>query len=158
MATIIRLKDDNILKAIIHDKDNKPTGEYLEFDMGDIELPLKYQECIEKQKKCANQLKMQISIIEKRQDVKGKKMLSKNEEDFYKAINEYFRKSMEAYDMFLGPNGCKKLLNGRKPYYEMFDDIDEIIQPILPEIKSNIEDIKNRLKNKYSKKEENVLE
>lgn len=159
MAEIIKLKENNILKVIIHDKYDKPTGQYLEFDMEDIELGLKYQDCLEQHKKNLNYLKMQNAIIEKRQDVKGKKLLSKNEEDFYKLIKEFFKREMDAFDLFLGKNGCKKILNGRNPYFEMFDDINDIIKPILPSLKTNIQDISKKIKNKYSKREEgNILE
>ena len=47
----IQLQEDNILRLEIKDSEGKPTGEHLEFDLEDIELPLIYQEIIENDKK-----------------------------------------------------------------------------------------------------------
>ena len=160
MADFIQLKKDNIVRIGILDCDGNDTKEHLEFDLEDIELPLKYQECIEKHKKNIQYLKMQFAIIEKKQDKKGKKLLSSNEEEKIKIVNEFYKREMEALDLFLGQNGTKKLLNGRKPYYTMYDDINEMIEPILPIIKKGFDNIEDKIKNKYKNvvNEGNVLE
>ena len=72
----IQLNRDNILRLGIRTVDGEDTGNYLEFDLEDIELPLKYQELIEEDKKNRQHLKNQMTIIDKRQDVKGKKLMS----------------------------------------------------------------------------------
>ena len=156
----IQLKKDNIVRIGIKDSEGKDTGEHLEFDLEDIELPLKYQECIEKHKKNLQYLKNQFVIIDKRQDVKGKKLLSKNEEDKLLAMKDFYTKEENALDLFLGKNGTKKILNGRKPYYSMFEDINDMLEPILPIIKKGFNDIETKIKNKYknTNKESNVLE
>ena len=41
---VIKLNKDNRLRLNIITADGKDTGEVLEFDLEDIELPLKYQE------------------------------------------------------------------------------------------------------------------
>jgi len=147
---IIQIKDDKVRRLKIVDQNGKATGDYLEFQMDDIELPLRYQEIQEKIKKNFQWLRNQKLIIDKRQDVKGKKLMSKNEEDKIRALNEYYRKQEEAYNMFLGENGVKKLLAGRNMSWETFDEIDEIIeQQILPYINQDTEDIVNRIVSKY---------
>ena len=78
-------KNDSVLKFEIRTDDNKPTGEFLEFDLEDIELPLKYQQVIEMDEKNKKNLQNQLFLIEKRQDIRGKKLLSKNEEDKIRA-------------------------------------------------------------------------
>ena len=45
MADFIQLKKDNILRIGIKDIEGNDTGEHLEFDMEDIELPLRLNEC-----------------------------------------------------------------------------------------------------------------
>ena len=47
----IQLNKSNIVKLKIKTAEGTETGEYLEFDLEDIELPLKYQELLEKDKK-----------------------------------------------------------------------------------------------------------
>ena len=148
----IQLGKSDVLRLGIRTEDGKDTGEYLEFNLEDIELPLRYQELIEKDKKNKEHLKNQMIIIEKRQDVKGKKLLSKNEEDKIRAINEFFLKEIEVYNMFLGPRGVEKLLNGRKFTWTTLEEIDEIIEKqIAPYLDKSMEKITNRIKEKYGK-------
>ena len=149
----IQLGKSNILRLGIKTEDGKDTGEYLEFNLEDIELPLRYQELIEKDKKNIEYLKNQLLIIDKRQDVKGKKLLSKNEEDKIKALNEFFKKEVEIYNMFLGENGVEKLLNGRKLGWTSLQEIGEIIEKqIAPYLDTNMKNIADKIKEKYGKK------
>ena len=146
----IQLKKDNLLRIGIKDSEGKDTGEVLTFDLEDVELLLHYQEAQEKMKKNKQWLKNQLLIIEKRQDVKGKKLLSKNEEDYFKAIDEFCKRQEEAYNIFLGENGVKKLLNGRKMGWTTLDEIDEIINTqLLPYIIEHTKSIKEKIKDKY---------
>ena len=146
----IKLNKNEILRLGIKTDEGVDTGEYLEFDLEDIELPLRYQEVIERDKKNKEHLKNQLMIIDKRQDVKGKKLMSKNEEDKIKALNEFFKKEEEIYNMFLGENGVKKLLNGRKLGWTSLEEIDEIIgKQISPYLDIRIEKITEKVKKKY---------
>jgi len=155
----IQLGKNDILKLGIKTEDGKDTGEVLEFDLEDIELPLKYQELAEKDKKNKEKLRNQILIIEKRQDVKGKKLLSKNEEDKIKALNDFFNKEVEIYNIFLGENGVQKLLNGRKVGWTTLQEIDEIIEnQIMPHLDISMEKITKKIKEKYSQPTKNDKE
>lgn len=148
---IIKLNKDNVLRLGIQTNDGIDTGEVLEFDLEDIEIPLRYQELMEKDKKNKENLRNQMIIIDRRQDVKGKKLLSKNEEDKIKALNEFFNKEVEVYNMFLGENGVQKLLNGRKLGWTTLQEIDEIIEKqIAPYIDINMKTITDKVKEKYS--------
>lgn len=146
----IQLNKSNELRLKIKTDKGEYTGEELVFQLDDIELPLKFQELIEKDKKNKEALKNLFLIIDKRQDVKGKKLLSKNEEDKIKAINEFFKKEIEVYNMFLGERGVEKLLNGRKIGWTTLEEIDEIIEKqIAPYVKTNMKDITEKVKEKY---------
>ena len=162
MDNIIKLNKSNVLRLGIQTSDGINTGEFLEFDLEDIELPLRYQELIDKDKKNKEYLRNQILIIDKRQDVKGKKLLSKNEEDKIKALNDFFKKEVEIYNMFLGEEGVQKLLNGRKLGWTTLQEIDEIIEKqITPHIDINIKSITDKVKEKYgqnNKKDKNKIE
>lgn len=156
----IGLKNENILKLEIVDEKGNSTGEFLEFDLEDIELPFKYQEIIERLKKSRQNLKNQFTIIEKKQDHKGKKLMSSNEEEKLKALNNFYNEQVEIYNIFLGENGVQKLLNGRKLRWTTLNEIDELIEKqIAPQLDLTMEDITKKIKSKYSnKKEDNVLE
>ena len=156
----IGLKNENILKLEILDEKGNSTGKFLEFDLEDIELPFKYQEIIERLKKSRNNLKNQFTIIEKKQDHKGKKLMSSNEEEKLKALNNFYKEQVEIYNIFLGENGVQKLLNGRKLRWTTLSEIDELIEKqIAPQLNVTMDDITKKIKSKYSnKKEDNVLE
>lgn len=156
----IGLKNENILKLEIVDEKGNSTNEYLEFDLEDIELPFKYQEIIERLKKSRQNLKNQFTIIEKKQDHKGKKLMSSNEEEKLKALNNFYKEQVEIYNIFLGENGVQKLLNGRKLRWTTLSEIDELIEKqIAPQLNVTMDDITKKIKSKYSnKKEDNVLE
>lgn len=156
----IGLKNENILKLEIVDEKGNSTGEYLEFDLEDIEIPFKYQEIIERLKKSRQNLKNQFVIIEKKQDHKGKKLMSSNEEEKLKALNNFYKEQVEIYNIFLGENGVQKLLNGRKLRWTTLSEIDELIEKqIAPQLNITMDDITKKIKSKYSnKKEDNVLE
>ena len=150
MDNYIQLNKDDRLKLEIITDDGKPTGEYLVFDLEDIELPLKYQKLLEEEKKNRQWIRNQEIIINKREDVKGKKLMSKNEEDLIRAVNEFFNKEIEIYNMFLGENGVQKLLNGRPMGWTRLKEIDEIIEKyIIPKLDIKKESIKDKIKNKY---------
>ena len=147
----VQLKKSNILRLGIRTEDGEDTGEVLEFDLEDIELPLKYQDLLEQDKKNKERLKNQMLIIDKRQYVKVKKLLIKNEEDKLKALNEFFKKEEEIYDMFLGKGGVQKLLNGKKLGWTSFQEIDEIVdKQIAPYLDLNMASITEKVKEKYS--------
>lgn len=157
---VIQLKNENILKFEIATEDGKKTGDFLEFDLEDIELPFKYQELLEKMKKSRINLKNQLTIIDKKQDHKGKKALSSNEEAKLRAINNFFKERVDIYNVFLGENGVQKLLHGRNLRWSTISEIDEIIEKqIAPKLDLTMKNIENKIKSKYSNiKEDNVIE
>ena len=155
----IQLGKSNLLVIGIKTDQGEDTGEKLIFDLEDVELPLKMQEVIERNKKNNELFKNKISLIQERKDNKGKKLLSKNEEDIIKATKEYIDKEVENFNLFLGENGVQKLLNGRKPGIEsLFEVEDIIVNQIQPLLDSKMDDIMEKMKAKYSKKEKPEIE
>lgn len=129
----------------------------LEFDLGDVELPLRYNRCVNLVNKARQNLKAQFIIIDKRKDHKGKQLLSANEEAKAKAVQQFYKEMEEAIDLFLGKGGTRLYLNGKKPYWEMWDDISEAIEPYMDKMKLTITDMENRIKAKYKVAESDVL-
>lgn len=159
MEDFIQLKKDSILRIGIKDAEGKDTGEHLEFDLEDINLPFRLNDCEKQHSENLQELKRKFLVIDKKQDVKGKNLMSANEEAKIKALQEFYKKEEQALDLFLGEGGTRKLLNGRNPYYTMYDDISEMLKPILPKLTDNVHNIENKIKAKYKidKKEDNVL-
>ena len=137
-------------------KDEKGNEIYIEFVLGDVDLPLNYNKCITKINEAEKKLKAQIIVIDKKQDTKKKgALLSSNNEAKAKALKEFYKQLQEAMDLFLGEGGTAKFLNGRKPYFEMFDDLSEALEPFKDKLKLTMSDMTNRLKSKYKLKEKN---
>lgn len=159
MENTIQLKKRNTLRFKITTDEGIDTGEYLEFDLDDVELPLKLQKCDIEHKKNIQYVQNQFVIINKKEDKKGKYLYSWKEEEMLKILKEFYHREIKALDLFLGKDGTKKLLNGKEPYYEMYDDISEVLEPIMPKLELKAESLIERVKQKYSaKKEDNVLE
>ena len=164
METVKIENRKDILKIGLTDMEGKPIlnnkGEvvYWEFDLSDIELPLKWSKIEFDYKKNQRELKEKMIIIDKRQDVKGKYLLSKNEEEKMKALKEFYQKTEVIYDTVLGKGGVKNFLNGRNYYIDMFEDISGAIEQILPKFEVTVKNIEKRIKTKYSKVKENILE
>lgn len=161
--SFIQLKErDSVLKVYIKDSKGNDTGKYLKFDLEMVNYPLKLNECAEMHKKNNQWLKDQLLILEKKEDKKGKKILSWKQEESIKLYLKYYEKEMEALDLFLGKGATQMILdiNGDEPYYSMFDDIVELIKPILPKIEDNAKYIKKKQEDvmkKYSNDESKVL-
>ena len=157
--TIQLKRNENILRLRIKDEEGNDTGNFLEFNLEDIELPIRYQEIIELDKKNRLDLKNKYTIIDKKQDHKGKKLLSSNEEARIKATIEFYKKEVEIYNMFLGENGVEKLLNGRQLSWGTLQEIDEIIEKVIvPKLEINAENIKKKIMSKYGTKRDDVIE
>jgi hypothetical protein len=160
MEDFIKLKKDNVLVVGIKDSEGNDTNCRLKFDLEDVELPLRYQELLEEHKKNLNYVRNQFIIINKKEDRKGKKLLSYNEEEKIRIINDFYKKEIKTMNMFLGDGKVEEILKimDRKPYISMFDDIAVPLEPLLPSLKNNMSYIEGKIKQKYSNmKEENVI-
>lgn len=157
----IQFKRENVLKLKLKNEMGEDTGEYLEFDLEDIELPLRYQQALEEHKKNYNSLKNQLLIISKKEDHTGKKFLSSNQEASIKALSEFYKKEIKIMDLFLGEGKTQMILDKvmrRKPYLTMFNDIMESIEEVSDLFNLGYSSIEEKIKQKYSKKEDNILE
>ena len=142
---------DDVLKLYIQTKDGEETGEYLEFDMEDIDLLDNLQKMQDDLVKNHNWLRNQFAIIEKKQDFTRKdKLMSNNEKMKYDAIKSFYNKQKEIYNMFLGENGVEKLLYGRKLEWNTIKEIEDIIEnQIVPELNKVFDNITKKVKEKY---------
>lgn len=162
MDNYIKVNKRDVFKLGILDEDGKPKVDekgkeiYLEFDLADIELPLKLNKCELMIRNAQNKLRDRIFIINKKEDKKGKMLLSSNEEERIKALKEYYDSMEKAMDLFIGEGGTKKVFGNRR-YWEMYEDLSEMLKPFLPKLKLSISDMTDRIKNKYNVKEDNVL-
>lgn len=155
----LRINRKDIYTIEVNDK-----GDTIEFDLGDIELPYKFQRAVDKVRSIQNKLKGKIAIIEKQQDKKDKNhILSKNEDAMLKVWKECFSEMRAAMDEFLGAGGCDKIF-GKANYIDMFNDLfdafnskDENGLSHLDKMKISREGMIDRIKQKYSAKGNNAI-
>ena len=152
-------KSDKVLRIPIIDENDKDTGEFLQFDVEDIQTALNLQDAIEMHKKNVAYFKNQEVIINKQQDHQGKKVFSSRQESLAKATKEFYKREIEAMDKFIGEGKTEVILKvmGRNPYLSMFNDIEELLEPIFPIIEQKYKDYKKEIETKYSK-EVDILE
>lgn len=162
MENYIKVEKKDIFKLGIADENGNPKLDkngkevYLEFDLADIELPLKLNKCEHLIRKAQVNFKNKLVIIEKKQDKKGKMLLSSNEEEKVRALQDYYKDMEEAIDLFIGKGGTEKVFGSRR-YWEMYEDLSEMLKPFLPQMKLSVTDMTNRIIDKYKEKESNVL-
>lgn len=147
----IRVEKKNIYTIEVNDN-----GDTIEFDLADIGLNFKLLRALKEIDRIQDYMKKELYIIDKRQDVKGK-YISKNEEDTLRLWDKCFKDMRKAMDNFLGEGACQKIFGDRN-YIEMFDDLMDQLKPHLEKMKISYNDIKKRIENKYSNKNEKVIE
>lgn len=132
-------------------------GETIEFDLVDISLPMRFNKAYLDVEKSLRWLEGQIALKDKEAgDSEKVGLLTKGEEKLLKAWDKAFRDMRKAMDNFLGEGGCQKIFGDRN-YLEMWSDLFDALEPHIEKMGIRNEDIKNRIKAKYSKQDEGVL-
>lgn len=132
-------------------------GETIEFDLVDISLPMRFNKAYLDVEKSLRWLEGQIALKDKETgDSEKVGLLTKGEEKLLKAWDKAFRDMRKAMDNFLGEGGCQKIFGDRN-YLEMWSDLFDALEPHIEKMGIRNEDIKNRIKAKYSKQDEGVL-
>lgn len=163
MNEYINLKKRNIVRIGIKDEegnvklDENGHEVFIEFDLEDINLVDNYSKAISMCEKAGTDLKTQIAVINKRKDDKQiNSFITKNEKDRIDALKKYYKTIEEAMNLFLGENGFTKIF-GKSRYLTMLDDLSDMLEPIMPLLKVNIEGIQNKIISKYKTQDEDVL-
>ena len=162
MNEYIQLKKRNVLKIGIKDENNVSKLDefgneiYIEFDLEDIEVPERYSKCTYLIQKATNTLQNELVIINKKQDAPGKGVMTQNEEAKMRVLKKYYKDVENAMDLFLGENGTNKIF-GETRYITMFEDLKEMLEPIMPKLKINLKSIEEKIKSKYKMQENDVL-
>ena len=153
MQEKVILQPKKTKKYEIIDADGVSTGEYIEFDFEMIEYPSLLQKATDMHYKNKEWIRNQFIAIDRQKDYTKKgKFLSNNEELKIKAVSEYCDKEEKVIDLIFGVGTTKKMLNGRKKYYEMYDDIMESLDKIMPSVNNYVDGITEDIKKKYSSK------
>lgn len=148
----IRIEKKDIYTIEVNDN-----GDTIEFDLVDIELPFKCDRALSEVNRIYKELKAKLVIIEKREDRKlDNEVMTANEKAKLEAHRTAFKEMRVAMDAFLGEGACQKIFGDRN-YVEMFDDLFEALTPHFEKMKLNSQGITDRIKEKYSQKNDGVL-
>lgn len=125
-------------------------GEYIEFDLLDIDLPMKLINGVEELKKEEKIYRQKSNAL--RNQYKDKELYVK----MYDLDRDYCNKLRKVFDGFLGEGACQKIF-GSTNRINMFNDFMEQLEPHFDKMELNIQGIKEKLYNKYSVKDKKVL-
>lgn len=136
----IKIDNENVYKIEINDN-----GDYIELDLLDIELPIKFinaGKTLERETKIYNN-KVKALENQYKDDVKTY---------LYKRLDvdrTYCKKMREMFDSWLGEGTSQKVF-GNKNRIGMFDEFYNQLVPILNDIQLNFEQIKENLLKRYN--------
>lgn len=141
----LRVEKDNVYKIEVNDK-----GEYIEFDLLDIELPIKLinaSEELEKQKAIHEQKidDLMASNLEPKES-----MLKQYE------IDKEFCKTMRGVIDGLFGEGSSQKIFGEANRLGMFNDFFAQLEPHLDKIIIDVEQVKKKLMKKYNVMENKI--
>lgn len=142
----LRVEKDNVYKIEVNDK-----GECIEFDLLDIELPIKLINASE-------ELKKQKKIYKEKNEKLKNENLNPAEDMLkqYEIDKEFCQTMRDVLDSFLGENACQKIF-GDTNRIGMFDDFFAQLEPHLDKIIINVEQVKKDLIEKYKPMLENKI-
>ena len=148
----IRIEKKDIYTIEVNDN-----GDTIEFDLVDIELPFKADRALQEINRIYKELKAKLVIIEKKADRKiDGDYMTANEKAKLEAHKNAFKEMRVAADAFLGEGACQKIFGDRN-YLEMYDDLFEQLAPHLEKMKLTTDGITERIKSKYSQKDDGVM-
>ena len=146
-----------IAKKDVYSIEVNDNGETIEFDLLDVSLPLKFNKAFSEVNRIHNDLKAQLVIISKKEDIKREdSLMTANEEATIKAWENAFKEMRVAMDGFLGEGACQKIFGARN-YIEMYEDLYEALAPHFDKMKLSTDGVMDRIKAKYGKADDGVL-
>lgn len=151
MENTIQIEEKNVLRFIVKKANGEDTGLVIKIDLQDIELPLRISKMEEIHKKDISILRQKAKALESKEDKKGSRLLSWKQEEQIKLLREFYDNEMKALDMLIGQGMTKKILKAmdRYPYYDMFDDIVNSLEPVIGKMEEEANNMFEDIKKKY---------
>ena len=141
----LRVEKDNVYKIEVNDK-----GEYIEFDLLDIELPIKLINASE-------ELEKQKAIHEQKiDDLKASNLEPKESMLKQYEIDKEFCKTMRGVIDGLFGEGSSQKIFGEANRLGMFNDFFTQLEPHLDKIVIDVEQVKKKLMKKYNVMENKI--
>lgn len=147
----LRVKKENIYRIEVNDD-----GEYIEFDLEDVNLNMKFYKAIEDYEK------LQKKITKKEKELKKK---NADGMEFLEYEQSVFKEMRKIMDSFLGENACKKIFGARNTYnmfYDLLEELDKKREDLggkshLEMLEISADNLRAKIISKYSNKETDVI-
>ena len=155
MGNSIRVKSASEYIIEVNDQ-----GETISFDMQDTGLTSKMMRSFDKIDAISKEYTEKAAEIDAREDEpystveveelneetkklekKTKVLVTKNQYDGSKLIDDFYSEARSAMDVFLGTGACQKIF-GDKNYFSMFNDLMEQLEPHFKKMGINAEKLK----------------
>lgn len=144
MEKLVLEKDNEaIYRLEVNDK-----GEYIEFDLADMNLPKKILDASERLSKIDDEFKQKAEEADKIEDSIEKIKTQINLE------NEYAQEMRKTFDSFLGEGACQKIF-GDKERYGQYMRLMNALQPHFEKMHLDIQKAKKRIIDIIKKNQEN---
>ncbi|MCD7722690.1 MAG: hypothetical protein LUH82_01885 [Clostridiales bacterium] len=147
----LRIERKGLYEIEVNDK-----GETIVFDTRDIELPYRANEAFKRIQSIVEKSRAKIQLIEKEQ-AKEDGFLTSKETKMLELTQKTFQQMREAMDGFLGNGACQKIF-GDTNYAEMFDDLQEALQPHFEKMGILNQNLEEKIADKYGDGGEDTLE
>ena len=143
----IRINNDDVYRIEVNDN-----GEYIEFNLLDIDLPFKFVKCGE------DLIKNQELYYEAATKINEE--YKDNPEELLKQMHEldtrFCYELRKNFDALLGENACQKIF-GNVNKIGMFDELFEQLEPHFEKMKLKHDKIQEEIVNKYKTQKREVI-
>lgn len=157
----LRVEKRDIYRIEVNDD-----GDYIEFDLADVNLGFRCREALEMIDEIQKEtIVKEKEILELKEDDNTNSYISLKQKGLIDLEQETFLKMRKAMDRFLGEGACQKIFGDRN-YYEMFDDLlEEFIKPRnelggkshFDKLQITSDGIRKRIIDKYNKNKKSVI-
>ena len=144
------------IKKGLYEIEVNDKGEKIVFDTEDIELPFKFNDAYLRVEQLTKDLTRKEALIEKQKEC-SHGLVSNKDEKRRQLYKEFYKQMREAMDEFLGAGGVQKIFGDRN-YPDMYNDLFDALKPHLEKIGISSEKSIERIEQKYSESDEDVLE
>lgn len=143
----LRIEKDNLYVIEVND-----AGETIEFDLDDtIGLQNKLIKCYTEITKIKDEFDVKTDELSKKEYDEQTEGISQQDIDRVNLEVDFYAKSRECIDMFLGKGACQKIFGDRN-FPDMFDKLFDKLKPDIEKMGLSVKNIQKNLVNKYKTK------
>lgn len=131
-------------------------GETITLDKNDLDLPFRINDAFMEIEKLAQNIQRQAKVIDKKEG-KPHGFLTTKDEEYRKLLKKSYAEQRQIMDKALGEGACQKIFgNHNSP--TMFVELMEMLEPHLKAMDFTQSNIEKKIAEKYSDKDDDVMD